>query len=282
MQNKLWMWSFIDKSRSAYNFLATIIGKTRSRCTFLQNGKLCKWMKQKQTHITHNFHTTNYDEFCFIFEESGCQYMKRTQLWVVHQSRTIISQLYIMRCCVFNTECTKANINWFHWNMNCEYETYIRWWFNLHFHHINHKGINPQRMGAHLGLHYRFTQTLERVNWHLLHMWGTYTYPRKKKINNRTINMTKWTLQKQICGATKRLLEERWSKQVSSIAKRTLEKCMIETQSLGGRKTIIGNPISKQPPGDWRTNNYPAVIRRLKHKQSLIDCQMMDGRIIAW
>jgi hypothetical protein len=64
--------TFINKTRSACSFLVTIISKTGSCCTFLQNTKLHKWIKQKQTHIMHNFYPTSYSQSHFIFEVKRC------------------------------------------------------------------------------------------------------------------------------------------------------------------------------------------------------------------
>ncbi len=81
---------------------------------------------------------------------------QRPQLQMVHQSKTIISPLDIIWCYIFNTRFIRTSINWFHQNMKSEYKMYINWWFNLHFHHINHQKTNPQKTRAHFRLYYPF------------------------------------------------------------------------------------------------------------------------------
>lgn len=136
-------------------------------------------------------------------------------------------------------------------------------------------------MKTHLGLHNRSAQILERVNWHPFHMWGTNTYPRKQNRTKNIIKFTKWSLRKQISGATRGLLKEKQLKQVFGTTNKTLDKCTIKTWSHGNCKMITRKLISKRPLGNWKTNNCLATIRRLKHKQSLDDHQTINGQTIA-
>jgi hypothetical protein len=125
LQNKLWMQTFINKTRSACNFLKHVIGKFGRLCTFLWHAKLCKGRKNKRAHNMQSFRGTNRGQSHFNFKARGCQYIKGPQLQVVHQSRTIISSLYINWCYILNTKFIRTSIDWFHQNMKSEYKMYI-------------------------------------------------------------------------------------------------------------------------------------------------------------